>query len=642
LYGLFCSSCHGEEGEGSTVRDPETIGLFDQPEELMVPSLNNPDTLAVASDDYFRHIVSHGRSGTNMIAWEGQENGGLLPEEVDRLVSHIRSWQDTPAPLESVSSARGNVRYGKALYESRCRSCHGENGEGGIGVALNSPSFLAVASDDFLARTILHGRTNTAMPSWPQLEADEVSDLLAFIRGWEHEPAKKEAVLARLVSEATPTERVLSLGEALYRFNCATCHGDAGEGAIGPSLRTDEFLSLADDEYLFEAIVRGRPGTAMPSWRHLSADNVADLIQYMRNWNGGNRQTLEPFIAGGDWERGQRIFIGSCAGCHGTYAEGAIGPQLSNNVFLSSVSDAMLKEWISYGKIGTPMPAFRRGEQGVTELSGAEIEDVITYLRRFEIDPSEIASRPGIGIPLRGADVYAAACASCHGPNGEGGTGSALSNPDFLKTASDGFLLATIALGRDNTEMRPMGKGGQGVVELTAEEISDTVAYIRSWETAPPIAGIPKRYVLETKADSAQGGVLYSQYCSGCHGVNGNDGWAPALNNPEFLAAATDGFLQATIARGRSNTAMWSFGRGAGGVVELEGDQINNIVAYIRSWEPDLKGNRTEAGGQVALAVGEPERSNRPPSHSTPGHSLSSPRHSRESGNPGPVRKSQE
>ena len=43
---------------------------------LMVPSLNHPDTLAVASDDFLRHVIAHGRPGTNMTGW-GPEGGGL-------------------------------------------------------------------------------------------------------------------------------------------------------------------------------------------------------------------------------------------------------------------------------------------------------------------------------------------------------------------------------------------------------------------------------------------------------------------------------------------------------------------------------------------------------------------------------------
>jgi len=599
LYTMFCAACHGSDGFGTTIRrglwppDSDIAETDDAPSDivvqrrdafdLMVPSLNHADTLAVASDDYLRHVIRHGRSGTNMPAWHASLEGGLSDNEIDRLTGHVRHWQPAGPPTEHISAARGDPRFGRSLYRSRCVGCHGRNGDGGIGVALNSPSFLAVASDEFLRDAIIHGRPNTAMPSWRDLAAVEVSDLLAFIRTWQAEPPNKQAVLDALAA-GEPDSRALRMGRTLYRSNCSTCHGSKGQSGVGPSLNTDAFLSLADDEYLYDAIVLGRPGTAMPSWEHLSVEDVVDIINFMRTWNGREKRALDAFRAHGDWDRGRIIFQGSCAGCHGNSAEGGTGPQLNNPVFLASATDAMLRQWISYGKPDTEMRAFLKGQQGVTDLTEAQIEDVISHLRRFEFEQRVVTSRPGMGIVALGAEIYQGACSQCHGANGEGQTGSALANPAFLRAASDGYLQATIVLGRDGTEMKAMGKGGQSNVELSAEDVLNIVAFLRSWEHNSPTDIIPHRYVLG--ADLTTGRELYTGHCSGCHGTEGRGNWAPQLNNPEFLTAATDGFLQATIARGRAGTAMRSFGIGAGGVAELSGEDIDNIVAYIRTWAP--------------------------------------------------------
>jgi mono/diheme cytochrome c family protein len=82
------------------------------------------------------------------------------------------------------------------------------------------------------------------------------------------------------------------------------------------------------------------------------------------------------------------------------------------------------------------------------------------------------------------------------------------------------------------------------------------------------------------------GGELFGRYCIGCHGVDGQGLTAPALRNPAFLDAVTDGFLQATIVRGRPGTAMRAWARGRQGFAELEPQDINDIVAHIRSWRP--------------------------------------------------------
>jgi hypothetical protein len=39
------------------------------------------------------------------------------------------------------------------------------------------------------------------------------------------------------------------------------------------------------------------------------------------------------------------------------------------------------------------------------------------------------------------------------------GYAPSINNPDFLRAAGDSFLLATIAVGRPGTPMRPFGKG---------------------------------------------------------------------------------------------------------------------------------------------------------------------------------------
>ena len=585
LYSMYCSSCHGSDGVGAVARmagDSQSPDLeaIDRPRELLTPSLRNGDTLAVASDDYLRYIIKHGRSGTGMPDWGG--DGGLSSEEIDRLVAAIRDWQAPGPPTESIAARRGNPAKGRAMYRVRCTGCHGGQGEGGIGVSLRAPSFLAIASDEFLRDAILDGRPNTAMPSWKELTADQTSDLIAYIRSWQPPSPSVPTVVARLAEAPIPSPQSFDAGEILYRVNCGNCHGPDGAGALGPSLRTDEFLALADDHYLATAILAGRPDTAMPAWKHFSEKNVLDLIYYLRGFNRGNRRLIPSYRAHGDWDRGQVLFEGICSGCHGRYAEGGTASQLANPTFLDTVSDAMLREWISFGKLGTPMLAFLRGEQGMVDLSESQIEDIVTWLRRQQGQPRMVTARPGMGIPALGAEIYAEHCSECHGARGEGVVGSALSNPYFLRSANDGYLAATMILGREGTPMVSLAGGQQGMVDLSAEDVANVVAWLRTWEFNPPPSEASPQPVSE--ADQRSGKVLYAGHCIGCHGNQGQDGWAPELNNPEFLTAAGNGFLRATIARGRSGTAMRPFGKGSGGLAPLSGEQIENLVGYIRSW----------------------------------------------------------
>ena len=627
LYNMFCSACHGSDGYGTTMRaglwptgadpwgrdwDVRTVVVERRSDiEVLVPSLHHPDTLASASDEYLRRIIRGGRPGTKMLAWG--DVGGLTDDEITLLVDYIRGWEDPPPALNNVSANDGDPRVGAALYRANCSTCHGVDGQGAIGVSLNSPTFLAVASDAYLRDTIVNGRPNTAMPSWREFSSQELSDLLAFMREWQ--PARSDIVSTLSLCETPPSPAPplaptppsppfargwagaqavsATIGRTLFNANCVMCHGDNGQGDLGPSLNTQAFLTAVPDSYLAETMIRGRPGTGMPSWRHLSNEDVASLVQFIRTWQNEPSKSdawRAQNVSLGDWDAGRQLFIGQCAACHGRDGEGATGPQLNNPVFLGLASDAMLREWISNGKEGTEMRSFRKGGQGVAELSERQIEDLVAYLRLLqragEGELTRVAKSPH-GRPERGERVYAAQCVGCHGPRGEGANGPALSNPNFLRFASDGFLMATMALGRSGTEMRPVKRGPQSILELSSDEVNDLVAYLRSWESAPPfqsgiVAGVPHRFVVPW--DLARGKQLFASNCAGCHGVEGKGLWAPELNNEGFLSAATDGMLQATIIRGRTGTAMRSFGHGSNGLVDLMPQDVDDIVAYMRHW----------------------------------------------------------
>ena len=123
--------------------------------------------------------------------------------------------------------------------------------------------------------------------------------------------------------------------------------------------------------------------------------------------------------------------------------------------------------------------------------------------------------------------------------------------------------------------------GIRGLVQLEAREISDVIVYLRHLASTEPRQPGGRT----VQGQPARGSELYKMYCIGCHGSEGQGQTGPALRNPAFLSAVTDGFLQATLVRGRPGTAMRSWARGRFGFEELEPRDINDIVAYIRSME---------------------------------------------------------
>ena len=60
----------------------------------------------------------------------------LSDAQVNAIVTHVRSWSDNPAPVESLVVIKGDAKHGEQLYEKYCVQCHGENGSGGKGTGV--------------------------------------------------------------------------------------------------------------------------------------------------------------------------------------------------------------------------------------------------------------------------------------------------------------------------------------------------------------------------------------------------------------------------------------------------------------------------------------------------------------------------
>ena len=117
------------------------------------------------------------------------------------------------------------------------------------------------------------------------------------------------------------------------------------------------------------------------------------------------------------------------------------------------------------------------------KLEAQDIANIIEYMRessRESLTYVYPGSNPGQS--SAGADLFKKRCAECHGDTGEGVKGPALNNQEFLSAASNGFLMATITLGRNGTAMPSWGYGHDNYPELTGKERQDLVAYIRSMQ----------------------------------------------------------------------------------------------------------------------------------------------------------------
>ncbi|MFI5345554.1 MAG: c-type cytochrome [Elusimicrobiota bacterium] len=565
LFAQNCASCHGDEGR------------FPKPG---IPTLHSPAVLAIADDAYYADIIAHGRPGTSMPSWKAI----LTKTQMESLVVYIRSWSGAAPERAPSIAAGGGVERGRELFTTHCVGCHGAEGRGGIGNSLSAPSFLAMASDDFLRQTISLGRHKTAMPASYDLQGGDVDALIAYIRAWS-KPQHDYDSVAALAPTASAKD-----GAALFAAKCAGCHGTKGEGAIGSKLSADSFLSMVDDRFLYQAITEGRSGTEMPAWRHLTAKQTADVIALIRSWQKSPSVATSTAAHHGRAEFGEVLYRQECAKCHGAQGEGDLGTQIGNPALLAQESDDFLWRTIAYGKTGTEMKGFLKRPRN--PLEPEDIDHLVAFLRRLQSHPSAggLKRTYSWASASDGKKVFEtkAGCAKCHGREGEGGSGPSLGNPGFLQAASNGFLEGTIILGRENTPMHSYFNGAD-VPHLEQEDFENVVAYVRGFEKNPPSS---RRRVEITPERVAEGRTLFRENCATCHGAEGMGkhgekigDFAPSLNNPEFLKAADDNFLLATIALGRPGTPMRPFGDGMAGKSGLTADQIRKIVAFLRSWE---------------------------------------------------------
>ncbi|MFQ5648857.1 MAG: c-type cytochrome [bacterium] len=371
-YAVMCAVCHGKKGAGKDYR------VF----QASVPALNNPDFLAVASDEMIEFTIANGRSGRNMSSWAAA-HGGLSGAEITALVDLIRRWKPKPPTFARVNAAGGDAETGRKLFRSRCGICHGANGEGGIGPSLNNQDLLTIASDMFLYKTIVEGRRNTAMPSWSQLSAREVANLIAFMRSWQNS-APRQLSARRIIGN-------VENGRMLFNSMCVGCHGRYGQGSVGPAILNKDFLSAASDEFILRSISRGRSRSAMRSWskrfqgmEQLADRELKDIVAYMRSQEDVKREAIYTNITPGTPTRGKVLYESMCAGCHGVNGEGKHGPALNNQEFLNAATDGFLQATIALGRSGTAMRSWAKGAQGYEELDAEQINDIVAYIRTWQ------------------------------------------------------------------------------------------------------------------------------------------------------------------------------------------------------------------------------------------------------------------
>jgi cytochrome c oxidase cbb3-type subunit III len=227
----------------------------------------------------------------------------------------------------------------------------------------------------------------------------------------------------------------------------------------------------------------------------MTARSIAPLLAVLCGCSAAGRVPVEAEVARPDEVVSfTALYAQSCAGCHGAEGKGGAAVALADPVYLAIADDVVIRRVASNGIRGTAMPAFARTAGGM--LTDAQVEAIVSGIRAWAKPdavrglslPPYAAREPGD--PKRGAAVYAAYCASCHGANGRGGVrASSIVDGSFLALVSDQSLRTTVIAGRPELGAPDWRGNAPGKPPMTAEEISDVVAWLAAQR--PAVAGQP-------------------------------------------------------------------------------------------------------------------------------------------------------
>ena len=255
LFAQNCSTCHGER----------------------IPAMEEVETA--------RQVIASGGSHETMPIWEDV----LTEEQLSALVSY------TFGASEGTSTEAG-----QELFAANCALCHGEYGEGGHNPARSGDIIAPISTseylktrDDFTLKTIIEqGQPNFGMSPFGSgfggpLADDDVDAIVAFMRSWEENPP------VELPPEIV-TENIALDSQQIYTDLCSQCHGEKGEGGVGPALSDPEFQGNYSDEDIFNSISEGHEATPMIAWGEiLSSEQITGLVQVIRQMEPLEREPEE-------------------------------------------------------------------------------------------------------------------------------------------------------------------------------------------------------------------------------------------------------------------------------------------------------------------------------------------------------------
>jgi mono/diheme cytochrome c family protein len=356
----------------------------------------------------------------------------------------VYSWRESSRLAQAAAALTSeHVQRGAATYQGQCAACHGDQGQGGVGPALNNRTVLKNTLDNVFFSVIRSGVPGTQMPAWSvdyggPLTDEGVREVVAFLRAWE--PTAPEIQAPVFVPDA-------GRGAVLFSSTCAICHGEQGAGTErAPRLNDPQRLSTLSDDWYRGVIRNGRPAKGMPTWGTvLSPNQIEDLVALIAAWRTGT--PVSP--------------------------EFSVPDVLASAIYALNQGDpASAGLQIEHARSAAVGAAVDVLDSASSQIASGDLSGALQTLTALQ------AQWP-LGDPAQGAAVYSASCAACHGVQGGGGIGLPLNPSQFIQSQSNADLLAFLLAGRPGTAMA-------GFKDRLAEtDLANVIAFLRLWQPQP-------------------------------------------------------------------------------------------------------------------------------------------------------------
>lgn len=123
------------------------------------------------------------------------------------------------------------------------------------------------------------------------------SEECKLIRSKEMEKAIREnavrdsiwATSESVIANAINNPESINLGQSIFKANCTPCHGNSGEGVIGPNLTDEYWLHGGKDNNIVKTIVNGVPDKGMMAWKfQFTPTEIGQIVAYLKSIKGSN------------------------------------------------------------------------------------------------------------------------------------------------------------------------------------------------------------------------------------------------------------------------------------------------------------------------------------------------------------------